>query len=621
MHYNFACGGLAALPSAEGEHQTLDVQGPARNINLRIDDISKALVSDIPDVLLDLLEVAAYVYCADQQTRRGSEYLTDYGTDWRRAMAFRIPVRSPGVWQSAEVKDGLADLLGFLSDDHYTFDFAAARDPMAGKEAYFSDLSDQLDQPDEIALFSGGLDSFAGAIESQAMGKKMVLVGHHAAPKIFSIQKQLVGALRQRSAGTRLLFIPVNITNTNSDPVEYTQRTRSFLFAALAMVVARMFGKDEITFFENGVVSLNLPIAGDVVGARATRTTHPRVIRGFERFFSSVLELEISVRTPYHWLTKAEVTRKIDEHGGVDLLAKTNSCTRPRVMTKEHPHCGVCSQCIDRRFAVLAAGLEEAEPSELYAVDLLTGDRTHDRDVRMAAAYVKFFRDFPETPKSRFLANYPEITSALGQFSDTPRHQAADRIYELYIRHHEEVMGVLNAGVASHLPQLVQGGLPAGSLLAMLFNRTRLEATEPSTYQEQARSFIDRLAPPACEFAVDLSAQEIRFRGALALKGKNFQFFEALLPAFRKGKAKGADVAFVRAPDLALLLGFTEQSVRQQVSRLRDAVTVQLAVEQGLPFGVDDVIEGQTGKGYRINPQLRELSLGDLLKENRALSH
>ncbi len=616
MRFEFACGGLAARPSTEGEHRKLDVQGPARNINLRIEDISKALVSDIPDVLLDLLEVAAYIYCADQQTRRGSEYLTDYGSDWRREMAFRIPVRSPGVWQSAEVSEGLADLLGFLSDDHYTFKFVAAQNPLAGKEAYFSNLTDQADQPDEIALFSGGLDSFAGAIEAHAMGKKMVLVGHHAAPKIFSIQKQLVGALNQRFAGPRLLFIPVNITNTGSDPVEYTQRTRSFLFAALGIVVAHMFGKDEVTFYENGVVSLNIPIAGDVVGARATRTTHPRVIRGFESFFSTVLGRDISVRTPFHWLTKTEVARKIDEHGGADLLAKTNSCTRPRVMTKRHPHCGVCSQCIDRRFAVLAAGLEEAEPSDLYAVDLLTGDRTHDRDVRMAAAYVKFFRDFPSTSKSRFLAEYPEITSALDHFSETPRHEAPDRIYEMYMRHHVDVMGVLNAGVASHLPQLVEGALPAGSLLAMLFNRNRLEVAEASTYREQTQSFIDRLAALTCEFAVDASAREIRFRGALALKGKNFELFQALLSPFRKGKAKGTDVAFVRAPDLALLLGFNEQSLRQQVSRLREAVTEQLAVDQGLPFSVDDVIESQIGRGYRINPQLRELSLGDLLQQN-----
>ncbi len=616
MRHEFACGGLSAPPTTDSDHRTLDVQGPARNINLRIEDISKTLVSDIPDVLLDLLEVAAYVYCADQQTRRGSEYLTDYGTAWRREMVFRIPVRSPGIWQSTEVREGLADLLGFLSDDHFTFEFVPAQNPVAGREAYFSNLTDELDNPDEIALFSGGLDSFAGAIEAQRAGKRLVLVGHYAASKVLSIQRQLIDGLAWRAPGPRILFVPVNVANTGVEPVEYTQRTRSFLFAALGLVVARMFGKDEITFFENGVVSLNIPIAGDVVGARATRTTHPRVIRGFEHFFSSVLDREIRVQTPFRWLTKADVARKISEHGGGDLLAMTNSCTRPRAMTTKHPHCGVCSQCIDRRFAVLAAGLGELESSDLYGVELLTGDRTHDRDVRMAAAYVKFFRDFPATPKNRFLVEYPQITSALDHFPDTPRDQAADRIYDMYMRHHADVMSVLKAAGESHIPQLTEGTLPAGSLLAMLFNRSRVEVPVASTYQEEARSFMDRLKAPVCEFAVDDGAHQIRFRGDLVLEGKNFEVFKALLPAFREGKAKGTEVVYFRSPDLALTLAVSEVSLRQQVGRLREVVTEQLAVDQGLPFDVDDVIENQIGKGYRINPQLRELSLGDLLQQN-----
>jgi len=615
VRFEFACGGLDVVSTVGGDRRALDVQGAARNINLRITDISKALVSDIPDVLLDLLEVAAYVYCADQQTRRGSEYLTDYGTDWRREMVFRIPVRAHSIWQRQEVRDGLADMLGFLSDDHYTFEFVRAQSPLAASEAYFSDLTDRADQPDEIALFSGGLDSFAGVIEAQAEGKKMVLVGHHAASKIFSIQKQLVDALNQRACGPRLFFVPVNITNTGSVPVEYTQRTRSFLFAALGVVVARMFGKDEITFYENGVVSLNIPIAGDVLGARATRTTHPKVIQGFETFFSSLLEREISVRTPFQWLTKTEIVRKIDAYGAGELLAQTNSCTRPRAMTKQHPHCGVCSQCIDRRFAVLAAGLGDAEPGDLYGVDLLTGDRTHDRDVRMAAAYVKFFRDFPDTPRNRFTAEYPEIISALDHFHDTPRHQAADRIYEMYMRHHEDVIGVLNSGVAAHLPQLTSGGLPAGSLLAMLFNQNRIEVAEPSGYQEEARTFVDRLAAPVCEFAVDASARNIRFRGDLVLEGKSFELFEALLPVFRQGKSHGHDVASIQAQDLANKLSLTGQSLRQQVNRLRKAITEDLVLGQGLPFDENDIIENQPGKGYRINPGLQEISLGDLLRK------
>ena len=183
------------------------------------------------------------------------------------------------------------------------------------------------------------------------------------------------------------------------------------------------------------------------------------------------------------------------------------------------------------------------------------------------------------------------------------------------MRHHRDVIGVLNAGVASHLPQLVEGALPAGSLLAMLFNRSRIEVAEASNYQEETRSFLDGLTASVCEFAVDEGARRIRFRGELVLDGKNFELFHALLPAFREGKAQAADVQFIRAPDLASKLGFADPSLRQQVTRLRNTLTEQLAVNEGLPFDVDDVIENRVGRGYRINPQLRELSLGDLLQK------
>jgi hypothetical protein len=252
VRFEFTCGGAEPPATGRGERRALDVQGDAKNINLRITDISRALISNIPDVLLDLLEVAAYVYCADQQTRRGSETLTDYAAAWRRERIFQIPVRAHGIWQSTDVTEALTDVLSFLSDDYYEFAFVPAQSALALKESYFAELTDNADQPDEVALFSGGLDSFAGVVEAQAQRKRLVLVGHHAATKILNIQTALLEALNQRAAGPGLLFIPVNITNSGAHPVEYTQRTRSLLFAVLGIVVGRMFGRDAITFFENG---------------------------------------------------------------------------------------------------------------------------------------------------------------------------------------------------------------------------------------------------------------------------------------------------------------------------------------------------------------------------------
>ena len=94
-----------------------------------------------------------------------------------------------------------------------------------------------------------------------------------------------------------------------------------------------------------------------MVGARATRTTHPQALAGFRRVLSALLGRPFGVANPFVWLTKAEVVRRIAANGFADLIRHTRSCTRVRDMTVMYPHCGRCSQCLDRRFAILAAGL------------------------------------------------------------------------------------------------------------------------------------------------------------------------------------------------------------------------------------------------------------------------
>ncbi|MBF0562623.1 MAG: 7-cyano-7-deazaguanine synthase, partial [Alphaproteobacteria bacterium] len=331
----------------------------------------------------------------------------------------------------------------------------------------------------------------------------MVLVGHHSADKVFNVQKGLIEGLRKAGAGRNIFYVPVNVTNTGVDAKEYTQRTRSFLFACLAVAVARMFGKDDITFYENGVVGLNIPIAKDVLGARATRTTHPKVIRGFEDFFSALLDRQITVKTPYQWLTKREVTEKILHHKCAHLLSQTSSCTRPRSWKGKRRHCGVCSQCIDRRFGILAAGMGEYDPADGYELDLLLGDRSLDRDVRMVVAYVKFCQTFSSLTKTGFLSEHPQITSALPYFPGLSADEAKDRIYDLYQSHARDVLGVIRDGLQSHGDGLVRGELAAGALLSMCFSRAHIEPPPPSGYDQQVKTFMDGLAKPVCEFAID----------------------------------------------------------------------------------------------------------------------
>lgn len=326
-------------------------------------------------------------------------------------------MRQLEIWQNPEVHEVLAGTLGFLSDDSYEFDFRRAETPVQQKELYFPHLIDASAEHDEVALFSGGIDSFAGVVNDVVtLGKSITLVGHYSSSKVRNVQESLIDGLSQKGFDRRISYIPVWVSNQGVSAREFTQRTRSFLFACLGLVVARMSGKDRFSFYENGVISINPPLAGDVIGGRATRTTHPKVLRGLEALFSILLDHQIEIQTPLHWLTKKEVTQKIKEADMSDMLGQTVSCTRPRIWTERQKHCGVCSQCIDRRFAVLAAGMEDHEPSSNYMRDLLLGDRSADDDLRMALSYVSFFQKVAATPKERFLVDFPEVVSALDQF-------------------------------------------------------------------------------------------------------------------------------------------------------------------------------------------------------------
>jgi hypothetical protein len=123
------CGGLRSTEREGVKAHHLYITGPGKNIELRIEDIRRTLLSNIPDVLTDRLELATYIYCADGSARRGGSTMAQMGRDWRRRFRFVVPVRLPDVWSSAPISTLLIETLSFLSDDFYEFDFQQLRDP------------------------------------------------------------------------------------------------------------------------------------------------------------------------------------------------------------------------------------------------------------------------------------------------------------------------------------------------------------------------------------------------------------------------------------------------------------------------------------------------------------
>jgi hypothetical protein len=253
---------------------------------------------------------------------------------------------------------------------------------------------------------------------------------------------------------------------------EYTQRSRSFLYVSIGAAIARMLQIDRVRFYENGIISMNLPIAAQVVGGKATRTTHPRVIAGFTQLLRLVADGPFEVETPFVWKTKAEVVQLIAQAGCQDMIADSVSCTHTWELSTTHPHCGMCSQCLDRRFAVIAANVEAHDPLAGYLVDVFTQCRTKDdhivEDKTMYAGYLERANRVARIKDVvSFLIECPEAARVIPYLPGNPDSVAA-RIFDLYRRHAAEVNRVVDTVLARHATAIRQRTLPADCLVRIV---------------------------------------------------------------------------------------------------------------------------------------------------------
>lgn len=466
------CGELASGSSRvkKSDVLTLRMSGPHHNVHLRIEDILRGLTQDIPDQWIDLIEIATYVYVADQAITRGGNDIDEIGANWRRRLHFQIPVRCPNLWSTDRVINTLRETLSFLSEDEYDFQFQPLKKPPTLERYLKFSKSEIGDAPEEVVLFSGGLDSLGGAVQEAVIGdRRVLLVRHRPTKKLETRQRILRQLLAERAAERAPLHITVDINKTKGLNREFTQRTRSFLYASLASTIAKMCGISSIRFFENGIVSLNLPISHQVVGARATRTTHPRVLKGFSELFSLVADENFTVDNGFLWKTKADVAKLIADAGCGNMIEWSQSCTHTWEWTKEHPHCGTCSQCIDRRFAVLATGLDSCDPGDHYRIDLLAGPRDEGEARTLLASYVDTALNVAQMSELEFFCQFGEVGRILGHLAGS-RDEIAKRIYKLYRQHGDEVAKVIDDGIVKYSSQIRKRELPQSCLLRLVYD-------------------------------------------------------------------------------------------------------------------------------------------------------
>jgi len=206
-----------------------------------------------------------------------------------------------------------------------------------------------------------------------------------------------------------------------------------------------------------------------------------------------------------------------------------------------HPHCGKCSQCVERRLVALAAGYgDDEDPPEMYGLKFLT-EGLDGEDRILVESYFETVNKIQRIQNAtQFCVTYPELGRVINHINGSAD-QVAQAIFDLYRRHAIQVGDALDAEGRAAISRL--GELPANCGLSIAFSRRPLPAAEatPET--------VGDLVTTADGLVLDETAFSISWDGHDPLEIGNRKEFRLL---HELAKSAGRYVAF---SDLAERLG------------------------------------------------------------------
>jgi 7-cyano-7-deazaguanine synthase in queuosine biosynthesis len=470
------CGGAGEGKTAGGLVHSIELGKETGKITLDVDALTNKMVEAMPAVMHDLLEIATYVYVGDQLISRGGEQSFDYGDKWHRVLNYRIPVCEYGVWSSETIRELLSQVLASAAGETYRFEFVSRE---ARDRPNFLNVHDAIEHKykiEEVVLFSGGLDSFTGAMDEAVGHKKNIcMVSHQSNNKVVSLQRELhkfITTLCGR--GREPLHVPIMINKPKKWTHDKSQRTRSFLFAVLGAIVARYENLNRVRFYENGITSCNLPWDGQTLQARATRSTHPRVLYELSALMTALVGKDFVFENPYFNKTKTEVVKRLVKLKHQAEIERTRSCAGS-IYQKPHTHCGKCSQCIERRFSTIAAECEKYDPQYIYFTNIFTDDLKETADRAMAAGFAGFANRVEGMTKEGFASAYMQEALEIARYMGCgDRQQYVEEIFDLHRRHARQVNGVTDGKLKANAGEMRRGVLPDTCLIQLVASRKHL---------------------------------------------------------------------------------------------------------------------------------------------------
>ncbi|MFF5217626.1 7-cyano-7-deazaguanine synthase [Micromonospora sp. NPDC000442] len=311
---------------------------------------------DRPSWAEDLLHIARAIYLADKLSLR------DQADDrWTRQIDLCVQVRTVDHWTERALAL-LSSLAEVLSADRWRIRVRP------GATALPHQSRSHYDFPiEEVALFSGGLDSVAYAAERSLAPAGNLLLVSYFEPKWKPQQDAALAAIDRQRRRRIWQFSSSQQVAAPGRRMELSARTRGLIYSTAAVYFAAAHRVPQVCVPENGQLALNPPLTPARAAACSTRSVHPLTLWLLNEVIREVGG-SVIVTNPYVHLTKGEVCRRA-LHAGLSpmlLSGTTVSCGHPSSNGPDL-HCGHCYPCLMRHSGLFAALGGDATP---YGTDV-----------------------------------------------------------------------------------------------------------------------------------------------------------------------------------------------------------------------------------------------------------
>lgn len=359
----------------------------------------------------DLFVIGLSVFALDKRIARNL-----FSDSWTRQIEVSIPVLEMDKWNNCEAQWN--KILSFLTGDEWKIYFRQATTEH-GTHKNRNRKHIDVSGCDCVSLFSGGLDSYCGAVKLLQEGHSPVLVGHNEYPKLRYIQERFCNNFNECYPVQKSLFLgftagaraPFRLDGERLRKSENTSRGRSLLFLCAAISIAGIMGEQIPVYIpENGFIGLNVALTNSRKGSCSTRTTHPYFLNSLNKLIASV-GIQNRILNFFAFKTKREIVNLVSgteafKRGYKDTISCSHPCVSRynRVGSREYPvNCGFCYPCIIRKGSLQDVELETDDILKASEFLKTQADRDKSADLFAVLSSIHRYKGLSEKDIERLI--------------------------------------------------------------------------------------------------------------------------------------------------------------------------------------------------------------------------